>query len=200
MYYIPKLLKKIRISSKKNCKLDKTCKICSGSNLINCTIGKYSYIGYNNQIINTNIGNYCSIASDCIIGGGEHPLNFVSTSPVFYNGKNIFRVNLAKHKFESYSHTSIGSDVWIGHGASIKGGITISTGAVIGMGAVVTHDIGPYEVWGGNPAKLIRKRFSDDIIEKLLLSKWWEFNISDIERYSYFFDNPEMLLKNMESI
>lgn len=69
--------------------------------------------------------------------------------------------------------TVIGNDVWIGQGAFIKAGVHIGTGAVIGMGAVVTHDVEPYKIWVGNPARLIRKRFDDEMVQQLLASKWW---------------------------
>ncbi len=93
--------------------------------------------------------------------------------------------------------TIIENDVWIAHDVKIKGGVTISTGAVIGMGAVVTHDIGPYEIWAGNPARLIKKRFNDEIIERLLISKWWDLNSVELQKYAQWFYEPELFLKNI---
>lgn len=199
MYYLSKMLKKLRMSSIKNCSIEKKVKICSGCMVVNSSIADYSYIGYDTEIVNANVGKYCSIASNCMIGGGEHPLNFVSTSPVFHVGKNIFNMNFAQHEFEPYKQTYIGNDVWIAHNVKIKGGINIATGAVIGMGSVVTHDVGPYEIWAGNPAKLVRKRFDDDMIQKLLMSKWWEFKHEEVKKYAQVFDDPEKFLEMLDS-
>jgi virginiamycin A acetyltransferase len=74
----------------------------------------------------------------------------------------------------------IGNDVWIGHGATIMSGVTIGDGAVIAAKAVISKNVGAYEIWGGNPAKLIKTRFSEDVISDLLERKWWDNNIEDI--------------------
>ena len=157
MYYLPKILKKLKPSSKKNVKLDKNSKVLGGCTLLNVTVGRYSYIGMDTSVVNTNIGSFCSIAGNCMIGGGEHPIHFVSTSPVFHQGTNCLKTNFAANEFEPFRRTDIGNDVWIGARCLIKGGVSIGTGAVIGMGSVVTHDIPPYEIWAGNPAHFIKK-------------------------------------------
>ena len=85
----------------------------------------------------------------------------------------------------------IGNDVWIGRNAIILPGNTIGDGAIIAAGAVVTHDVPPYTIVGGVPARPIRKRFSDDIIEKLLEIKWWDWPEEKIvENFEYFYQ-PE---------
>ncbi|WP_215401727.1 MULTISPECIES: CatB-related O-acetyltransferase [unclassified Leucobacter] len=78
------------------------------------------------------------------------------------------------------SYPQIGHDVWIGANVTLSAGITIGTGAVIASGALVTKDVAPYEIVGGNPAKPIRKRFSDSMVEDLLASKWWEYEPSQL--------------------
>ena len=83
--------------------------------------------------------------------------------------------------YKPYKKTIIEHDVWIGTNAIIKAGVKISTGAVIAMGAVVTKDVGPYEIWGGVPARLIKKRFSEEKIKNLLNSMWWDLNRNEIE-------------------
>ena len=82
-----------------------------------------------------------------------------------------------------YSRTIIviGNDVWIGNRVMIKAGVNIADGAVIGMGSIVTKDIGPYEIWAGNPARMIRKRFDDETIAALEEMKWWNWNDEKIE-------------------
>ena len=83
MYYIPKIFKRLRFTSIKHCSFQKQVKIFGGSQLLDVEVGRYSYIGYNPTYIKTSIGSFCSIAGDCIIGGGEHPTAILSTSPEF---------------------------------------------------------------------------------------------------------------------
>lgn len=193
MYYLSKLIKKMNFPAVKNSKIDKTSKICSGSHVVNSELGKYSYIGNFCTVINTKIGSFCSIADNCIIGGSSHPIKWVSTSPVFHEGKNIMRRNFSNHPYITSIETIIGNDVWIGNNCLIKSGVTIGDGAVIGMGSVLTKDVGSYEIWAGNPAKLIRKRFNEDIIKKLQTKNWWDLpekvlcqhaeRFNDVEQY-----------------
>ena len=98
-----------------------------------------------------------------------------------YNEKNFSR-----HEFEIFKRTTIGHDVWIGNRVMLKAGVNIGDGAIIGMGSIVTKDIGAYEIWAGNPAKFIRKRFDDETIEKLLTIKWWEWSDEKIENYAQY--------------
>lgn len=161
--------------------VDKTAAICSGVRFYRGKIGKYSYIGNNSFVSDTDIGSFTSISTDCYIGGTSHPTDWVSTSPVFHKWENIMKKNFARHEFEIFKRTSIGNDVWIGNRVMIKAGVKIADGAVVGMGSIVTKDIGPYEIWAGNPAKLIRKRFDDETITILEDMKWWEWNDEKIE-------------------
>lgn len=197
-YLFSKLIKKIQIPAIIDSNIDKTSKICSGSHINNCTIGKYSYVG---NFTNTNyvtIGKFCSISDMCVIGGASHPLDWVSTSPVFNKNKNCMGINLGDHMYFPYSETIIGNDVWIGANVLIKGGISIADGAVIGTGSVVTKNIGPYEIWAGNPAKLIRKRFNDDVIEELLKVKWWDFEEEKLRQYSQYFNDVTKFIEEVK--
>lgn len=189
LYLISKFIKKIHIPAIHNSNLSKSSKVCSGSHIVNSKLGSYSYIGNDCTVIKTEIGKFCSIADNNIIGGASHPINWVSTSPVFYEGRNILRKNFSNHEFNSFKKTVIENDVWIGNNCLIKSGVTISNGAIIGMGSVVTKDIGPYEVWAGNPAKLIRKRFDDNTVEKLIQDEWWNKSISEIKLSAREFNN-----------
>lgn len=103
--------------------------------------------------------------------------------------------NFAKHEYDIFSETLIGNDVWIATNVMIKAGVKISDGAVIGMGAVVTKDIGPYEIWAGNPARCIRKRFNDETISKLLDIEWWNLDENELIKRAQYFNNVDMLLK-----
>lgn len=178
-------------------KIHKKAAVGNGAVVINSTIGKYSYI-YGSSLIEADMGAFCSIAAGCSIGGGKHPVDFVSSSPVFYNKGNVLHTNFANTPFEEYAKTTIGNDVWIGARCLVKGGITIGDGAIIGMGSVVTHDVPPYEIWAGNPAKCIRKRFDDATIAKLLELKWWDWEDERLKKYGDLFRSPEELLKKVE--
>ena len=198
MYFLPKLFKHFRLTSKKNCTIHRKSKVMGGCTLTNVEIGKYSYIGSNSKIAYAQVGNFCSISEDCIIGGGSHPVHFVSTSPVFLKGKNCLKTNFGNIEFEPFKKTLIGNDVWIGSSCLIKGGVSIGNGAIIGMGSVVTHDIPPYEVWAGNPAHRIKKRFSDDVILALQESKWWDFNDCVIRQVGETISSPYEFLEKLE--
>lgn len=159
------------------------------STLVGSTLGDYSYIGANSTVLYTRIGKFCSISNYCAIGGGEHPLSWVSTSPVFNSSKSILNFRIANISFNPFAETMIGNDVWIGSHCLIRAGIKISDGAVIGMGSVLTHDVGPYEIWAGNPAKMVKKRFTDEQIEKLVKMEWWKWSKEEIQKYSSKFNN-----------
>lgn len=175
--------------------VDKTAAICSGVRFYRGKIGKYSYIGNNSFVSDTDIGSFTSISTDCYIGGTSHPTDWVSTSPVFHKWENIMKKNFARNEFEIFKRTTIGNDVWIGNRVMIKAGVKIADGAVIGMGSVVTKDIGPYEIWAGNPARMIRKRFEDETIDVLEKMKWWEWDDNKIEKYAEKFTVPSELIE-----
>ena len=109
-----------------------------------------------------------SVAYGVRIGLPEHPVNMVSTSPKIYRNIKLKDIK------DVYFPPIIGNDVWIGANAIILQGVTIGDGAIIAAGAVVTKDVPPYAIVGGVPAKVIKYRFSDDVILKLLEIKWWD--------------------------
>lgn len=191
----------IRIFSKvsvfaiiQNSAIDKTSAISSGVKFYRSRIDKYSYIGRNSFIIDTEIGKFCCIGPGCNIGGTGHPIDWVSTSSVFHKWDNILKKNFSRHEYDIFSETVIGNDVWIATNVMIKAGVKISDGAVIGMGSVVTKDVGPYEIWAGNPARCIRKRFDDESIDKLLEIKWWEFNDKELEDKAKYFKDTNLFI------
>jgi acetyltransferase-like isoleucine patch superfamily enzyme len=144
--------------------------------------GDYTY-GYDSLIIKDfetgeklKIGKFCSLSSNItILLGGNHPIQNVSTYPFGVLNSNRFRGSTNIEK--SVKDTIIGNDVWIGHGVTILTGVTIGDGAVIAANSNVVKDVEPYSIVGGNPAKFIKKRFTDEQISNLLEIKWW--NLSD---------------------
>lgn len=198
-YMIAKGLKRLlNPPALRNCTIDKTAKVCPRSELSRVSLGRYSYIGSDCFMVNTKIGAFCSIADDVVIGGATHPIQYVSTSPVFHKGKNILKKNFATHDFIKTPQTLIENDVWIGMGSFVKAGVTIHNGAVIGMGSIVTHDVPAYEIWAGNPAKIIRKRFSEDYSERLSTTEWWNLEDSKIEELADVMNDPEAFLNAIE--
>lgn len=167
------LVKMLNPKSVRASVINRRAHIGSGVQFVNSSVDEYSYIGPNSIIIKTKIGKYCSIASDVRIGLAEHPMNLLSTSSIFFDETNVLGKGLGGSSDSYFRRTTIGNDVWIGCNCMIKGGSTISDGAVIGMGSILTKDVGPYEIWAGNPARMIRKRFSDEEIFILLKHPWW---------------------------
>lgn len=125
------------------------------------------------------IGKFCQIATGVrfIMNGSNHAMNGISTYPFKVFGQSW---NSADMSVESKGDTVIGNDVWIGNSVTIMQGITIGHGAIIGTNALVTKDIEPYTIVGGNPAKPIRKRFAQDKINFLLSLAWWDWPVDKI--------------------
>lgn len=147
----------------------------------NTKIGSFTYINSGTTIFyGTTIGRYCSIGKNNEIGPVDHPLDWLSSSPIQYNIKEHFPhyqdycKEFPQVKITRPTSTIIGNDVWIGSLVIIKRGVTIGDGAVIASGSVVTKDIPPYAIVGGVPAKVLKYRFDREIIDKLLEIKWWD--------------------------
>ena len=99
----------------------------------------------------------------------------------------------------SAPRTTIGNDVWIGQNVLIKPGVTIGNGAVVGMGSVVTEDVSPYTIVAGNPARVIRPRFSPELAERLLASRWWELEPAQLKQVAHLMNRPEEFLNALEA-
>ncbi len=154
--------------------------VSSNCEIVNTTIDNFSYVSKNTIILNTDIGKFCSIASGVKINLPNHPINFVSTHPIFYSNTYTKLNKIEISKFNESNRVAIGNDVWIGENSIILTGIKIGNGAVIASGAIVTKDVPDYAVVGGVPAKLIKYRFSKEEISLLLTNKWWNLPLNII--------------------
>lgn len=199
-FIISRVLKKLSIPAVKDSKLGFDSKVESGSTFISSTMGDHSFCGYDCEILSADIGSFCSIASGVVIGGSMHPLDWISTSPVFYNNRDSVKTKFSRYERAKQKRTTIGSDVWICRNALIKQGVTVGTGAVIGMGAVVTKDVPPYAIVAGNPAILIKYRFSEDMIVRLLQSEWWTLDNKTLKILGVHSQDPESFLSALEKL
>lgn len=136
-----------------------------------CNFGNYNYVGNYSILNNVEMGNFCSIAPHCIIGGEEHAYWDYSTSD------RVSRMNCTQKK------TVIGHDVWCGTGAFIKQGVHIGNGAIIGAHSVVLKDVEPYSIVVGTPAKLLKKRFSDEMIHILKEHPYYDMTQEEAKHF-----------------
>jgi acetyltransferase-like isoleucine patch superfamily enzyme len=162
-----------------------------GTNLLS-----YTYFGENAAV---EFGSFCSIGPEVhLFLGGNHRVDWITTYPFGHIHQN----ELGGHEIKGHPATNgdiiVGNDVWIGKRAVIMSGVTIGDGAVIAANSHVVKDVGPYEIVGGNPAKFIKKRFSDEIINLLLELRWWELPDNQIREITQKLCSPptvEMLLE-----
>lgn len=143
------------------------------------TMGDYSYVVNDAQITYTTIGKFCSIAAMTRINPGNHPMYRATQAHFTYRASAYFPGEDDDADFFAWRrdhHVTIGHDVWIGHGAVVLPGRQIGTGAVIAAGAIVTKDVAPYTIVAGNPARVIRRRFSEAVERELIDLAWWDWD------------------------
>lgn len=175
-------------------------KIYQNTNIQSTYIGYGSYIGPSSTLNFCKIGKFCSIGPRVRVVQGFHPSSvFVSTHPAFYS-KNIQAgfTFVSETSFEEYKYCNdegiwlcIGNDVWIGSDVIILSGVKIHDGAIIASGSIITKDVGSYQIWGGNPAKYIKMRFSEDQVIYLKSVKWWDNDFEHLKGKAKFFKDIE---------
>lgn len=200
------------LSAPPQLKLEPYCAIYRGCRI--CSMGSFTYT-HSAFPIDFSVGRYCSVAWDVKFPGPRHPMELLSTS-FFLTGSEpdqwAIYVEDKKTEFSNFQPnpqkrgTLIGNDVWIGQDATIMRGLTIGDGAVIAASAVVTRDVAPFTIVGGNPARPLRPRFPADVIEDLTALRWWRYDypamncidLSDVRRSirdirSMLKDQPEYI-------
>lgn len=173
------------------------------------SVGKHTYGHQNIEIYywgeNTwlDIGDYCSISGHILVYlGGNHRMDWATTYPFGHVSTDKFKKYNGQGHPSTKGNVKIGNDVWIGTHVTIMSGVTIGDGACIACNSVVTKDVAPYTVVGGNPAKLIKFRFEKDIIDKLLKYKWWELEEKYVDEISPLLcsNNFSLLFKTIDNI
>jgi phosphonate metabolism protein (transferase hexapeptide repeat family) len=142
-------------------------------------MGDYSYVVNDGQITYTTIGKFCSIAAMTRINPGNHPMHRATQAHFTYRASAYFPGESDDADFFAWRrehHCTIGHDVWLGHGAIVLPGRNIGTGAVIAAGAIVTKDVAPYTIVAGNPARPVRRRFSEAVEDGLMDLAWWNWD------------------------
>ena len=167
------------------CTLGRYCEVGDRTQLLEVAMGDYSYVVNDSQIAYATIGKFCSIAAMTRINPGNHPMQRATQAHFTYRASAYFPGEADEASFFEWRrqhHVTFGHDVWIGHGAIVLPGRNVGTGAVVAAGAVVTKDVAPYTIVAGNPARVIRRRFSESIADRLVALAWWDWDHEALRR------------------
>jgi hypothetical protein len=168
-----------------DCTLGGYCEVGARTLLLEVSMGDYSYVVNDSQITYTTIGKFCSIAAMTRINPGNHPMQRATQAHFTYRSSAYFEGEADDEAFFDWRrahHVHIGHDVWIGHGAVILPGRNVGTGAVIAAGAIVTKDVPAYTIVAGNPARIVRRRFPEEIADRLARLAWWDWSHDELRR------------------
>ena len=164
-------------------------------------LGDYTYFFGGNDVIYSEIGKFNSIATGVRINPVQHPAKFRAAAHHFTYRCSHYGLGPddgSLIEWRRRSRVKTGHDVWIGHNAVVMGGVTVGDGAVIGAGAVVTHDVAPYEIVGGVPARHIGWRYEEDIIAALRRIRWWDWSHEELSARLRDFDDVVSFCKTYD--
>lgn len=163
-------------------KVGEHCWLAHGAMLCYSELGTMSYLSTRSKAFSCHIGKFSSISWNVSIGPANHDYKRMSSHAMLYAKRFGMIESMDERFYDQYAmDTVIGNDVWIGCNAVIMRGVHVGDGAVIGANAVITRDVAPYTIVGG-VNKMIKKRFNDDIIQKFLEIKWWDYPIETIKK------------------
>jgi hypothetical protein len=161
----------------RDCSFGAYCEVGARTKVAESSFGDYSYVVNDSDIIYTTVGKFCSIAAQVRINPGNHPLHRVALNHFTYRS-SAYGMGPDDASFfdwrRSY-HSTLGNDVWIGHGAIVLPGVNLGNGAAVGAGAVVSKDVPPFAVVVGVPGRIVRFRFAPEIVEALERIAWWDW-------------------------
>ena len=166
-----------------SCEMNSGSRVAHYADLRNVTLGRYTTVGRYSKLTHCQIGNFCSISWDVTINARNHSIRTLTTSAFPYSE----RLGFVSESDISHDYVVIGHDVWVGAGAIILPGIYIGDGAVIGAGSVVTKDVPRFSVVAGNPAREIKKRFSESEIKWIDELGWWFWDNKEIADNIFLF-------------
>ena len=163
----------------RNAKLGRFTEIRERVAFSDSELGDYSYLERHVEAIYARIGKFTAIASGARINALEHPMQRVSQHKMTYRPNEYFLGAKLDAEFRTLRQgklVEIGHDAWIGHGAVIMPGVKIGHGAIVGSAAVVTHDVAPYAIVAGVPARFLKWRFDEKISERIIMLAWWDWD------------------------
>jgi virginiamycin A acetyltransferase len=183
------------------------CGILAGGSLFEIGSFSFSSSGFDPA---QKVGRYCSISWNVQIMADNHPLDFVSTSQFAYDQHSpMYKTSLIDFGIEAFNYKLktmsrpgredlplVEHDVWIGQNTLIGRGLSLGTGSVVAAGSVVTKPVEPYWIVGGNPARKIRRRFADELCERMLAAEWWRYKFPDFNHMP--FDDPARFIGDLE--
>ncbi len=188
-------------SQVKNCTFGAYVEVGDHCVLEETYLGDYTYFFGGNDVIYSEIGKFNSIATGVRINPVQHPAKFRAAAHHFTYRCSHYGLGPddgSLIEWRRRSRVKTGHDVWIGHNAVVMGGVTVGDGAVIGAGAVVTHDVAPYEIVGGVPARHIGWRYEEDIIAALRRIRWWDWSHEELSARLRDFDDVVSFCKTYD--